>query len=86
MPLFRYIGVQKNPGYTLAALANAGFNPDEPRLPAGQPCGGQWTSGDEKTAATDDDDDNSPKTIGRAAKETAGAFLSALGGLLRGIP
>ena len=43
--LFRYIGVQKYPGYTFAALANEGFNPDEPRLPAGQPGGGQWTSG-----------------------------------------
>jgi hypothetical protein len=40
--LFRYIGVQKYPGYTVALLANAGFNPDEPRLPAGQPGGGQW--------------------------------------------
>ncbi len=43
--LFRYIGVQNFPGYTLALLANAGFNPDEPRLPAGQPGGGQWTAG-----------------------------------------
>jgi hypothetical protein len=43
--LFRYIGVQKYPGYTLAILANSGFNPDEPRLPAGQPGGGQWTDG-----------------------------------------
>lgn len=42
--LFRYIGVQKYPGYTLAALANAGFNPDESRLPAGQPGGGQWAA------------------------------------------
>jgi hypothetical protein len=34
-------------GTTTAAksLANAGFNADEPRLPAGQPGGGQWTSG-----------------------------------------
>jgi hypothetical protein len=43
--LFRYVGVQKYPSYSLALLANAGFNPDEPRLPAGQPGGGQWTSG-----------------------------------------
>jgi hypothetical protein len=42
--LFRYIGVQKYPGYSPALLANAGFNPDEPRLPGGQPGGGRWTS------------------------------------------
>jgi hypothetical protein len=27
------------------ALINAGFNPDQPRVPAGSPDGGQWTSG-----------------------------------------
>jgi len=42
--LFRYIGVQKSPGSTLSLLANAGFDPSESRLPAGQPRGGQWTS------------------------------------------
>jgi hypothetical protein len=26
-------------------LRKAGFNPDEPRVPAGNPDGGQWTSG-----------------------------------------
>jgi hypothetical protein len=40
--LFRYIGVQKHPG---DSLANAGFNPNEPRVPAHQPGGGQWTTG-----------------------------------------
>jgi hypothetical protein len=30
----------------LAALRKAGFNPDEPRLPAGEPGGGEWTTGD----------------------------------------
>jgi hypothetical protein len=49
--LFRYIGVQKCPGYTLATLANSGFNPDEPRVPAGQPGGGQWTSGGAQSGA-----------------------------------
>ncbi len=28
------------------SFANAGYNPDEPRMPAGQPGGGRWTSGD----------------------------------------
>jgi hypothetical protein len=41
MALFRYIGVQGSRSYP---LANAGYNPDEPRLPAGQHGGGQWTS------------------------------------------
>jgi len=42
MAIFRYIGVQK---YRSRLLANAGYNDDEPRLPAGQPGGGQWTAG-----------------------------------------
>jgi len=41
MALFRYIGVQKHPSYP---LANQGYNPNEPRLPAGQSGGGQWTT------------------------------------------
>ena len=45
MSLFRYIGVQKSPGYSVNLLANVNFNSNEPRLPAGQPGGGQWTSG-----------------------------------------
>ena len=32
------------------AFANAGYNQDEPRLPAGQPGGGRWTSGDAAAA------------------------------------
>jgi len=40
MAIFRYIGVQGRRSYS---LANAGYNDDEPRLPAGQPGGGQWT-------------------------------------------
>ena len=34
----------------LAPLAKADFNPDEPRLPAGQPGGGEWTTGGEAEA------------------------------------
>jgi len=41
MVFFRYTGV---PGHRSYPLANAGFDPNEPRLPAGQPGGGQWTS------------------------------------------
>ena len=39
---FRYIGIQKYPGYS---LANAGFNSEEPRRPGGQTGGGRWTKG-----------------------------------------
>jgi hypothetical protein len=43
MAVFRYIGFRN---YCRSKpLANVGFNPDEPRLPAGQPGGGQWTTG-----------------------------------------
>ena len=41
MAIFRYIGVQKCPSYP---LANQVYNPDEARVPAGQPGGGQWTN------------------------------------------
>ena len=41
MATFRYIGIQ---GHRSLSLANAGFDPDEPRMPAGQPGGGQWTT------------------------------------------
>jgi hypothetical protein len=40
--IFRYVGVQKHPSH---ALANAGYNPNEPRIPKGQHGGGQWTTG-----------------------------------------
>jgi len=35
----------------LAPLAKAGFNPDEPRIPAGRPGGGEWTTGEDAGAA-----------------------------------
>jgi len=80
-------------------LANQGYNPNEPRLPAGQPGGGQWTSapstvilpgGNRWTGpaagapAKDANHDYTSKTLGKAAKETAEAFLSGLASLLRG--
>jgi hypothetical protein len=43
MAIFRYIGFRNY--YRKEPLANAGFNPDESRIPAGQPAGGQWTTG-----------------------------------------
>jgi hypothetical protein len=43
MAVFRYIGFWNY--YRSKPLANVGFNPDEPRIPAGQAGGGQWTTG-----------------------------------------
>jgi hypothetical protein len=40
---FRYVGFWNY--YSSKSLVNAGYNPSEPRLPGGQPGGGQWTSG-----------------------------------------
>jgi hypothetical protein len=42
MTAFRYVGFWNY--YRSKSLANAGFNADEPRLPAGQKGGGQWTA------------------------------------------
>ena len=38
----------------IAPLAKAGFNPDEPRIPAGEPGGGEWTTGGDASAAEAD--------------------------------
>ncbi|HEX4085586.1 MAG TPA: hypothetical protein VHY22_11790, partial [Chthoniobacteraceae bacterium] len=43
MIAFRYVGFWNF--YRSKSLANAGFNPAEARISAGQPGGGQWTSG-----------------------------------------
>ena len=43
MAVFRYIGARRYPS---RHLANAGYDPNEPRLPAGQTGGGQWTDTD----------------------------------------
>lgn len=36
----------------LAPLLKAGFNPDEPRIPKGEPGAGQWTNGEDSGADT----------------------------------
>ncbi len=50
MIVFRYIGVQVT-GKRSSVFANAGFDSNEPRIPAGQSGGGQWTSGMAPSAA-----------------------------------
>ena len=52
MIAFRYVGFWNY--YRSKALANAGFDPNETRLPAGQSGGGQWTNGDATAAARAD--------------------------------
>ena len=54
----------------LSGLAKAGFNPDEPRVPKGDPHGGEWTDGGGSAVALDD------LTI---APDTAPASDGALG-------
>jgi hypothetical protein len=41
MAVFRYIGFRNY--YRSKPLANVGYSPDEPRIPAGQSGGGRWT-------------------------------------------
>jgi hypothetical protein len=38
----------------LVAFARAGFNPDEPRIPKGDPNGGEWTSGNSEAVLGSD--------------------------------
>jgi len=49
MAAFRYVGFWNY--YRSKNLANAGFNPAEVRIPAGQTGGGQWTAGGTETRA-----------------------------------
>jgi hypothetical protein len=37
----------------LAPLLKAGFNPDEPRIPKGEPGAGQWTNGGENASTAE---------------------------------
>ncbi len=48
----------------LADLRKAGFNPDEPRVPAGQPGGGEWTTGGDGEGADGGDSGNGNWTDG----------------------
>jgi hypothetical protein len=56
----------------LAPLAKANFNPDEPRIPAGEPGGGEWTTGGEAEAA--------PASELRDSKEPPAAASPLVGG------
>jgi hypothetical protein len=47
-----------------AIALKAGFNPDQPRVPAGNPDGGQWTSGGGGDSATDFSDARKRPGIG----------------------
>jgi hypothetical protein len=53
----------------IATLTKAGFNPDEPRIPAGQPGGGEWTTGESGS-------DSSPNTASTSALLYSGEVSS----------
>jgi hypothetical protein len=54
-------GSADDDGGDYSASGNSHYNPDEPRIPAGQPGGGQWTTGD---GTATDSDTNTITTIG----------------------
>src|SRR5579884_2135290 len=65
----------------LARAIKGGFNPDQPRVPAGQPDGGQWTS---DTGATYElvgtrpiSSQNTVHDVGGEADVSVGSILSA---------
>ena len=70
----------------IAALAKAGFDPDEPRIPAGEHDGGEWTTGgggstaegntaaDATLDANDDGGDNTPAITWQLRTPDTGSF------------
>jgi hypothetical protein len=69
-----------------APVLKAGFDPDEPRLPGGQPGGGEWTSaggasGDD-ASGSGDKDDTTPSVVGMtvAGEAAAGSLLGDIDG------
>jgi hypothetical protein len=48
----------------------AGYHPDQPRVPAGSPDGGQWTSGDIASEGTSSDSSAEPETQASNATRT----------------
>jgi len=81
MAIFRHIGVQRHRSYP---LANEGYNDAEPRLPAGQPGGGQWTSGGASPAAPSKPRDMTMELDPPIASNPISESLELLG--LAGIP
>jgi hypothetical protein len=74
MTAFRYVGFWNY--YRSKTLANAGFNPSEPRTSAGQPGGGQWTTGGAQSAKGHLG--MAPSTVGLSAGDQRTAFSAEI--------
>src|SRR5215472_13247518 len=67
---------------SIATLTKSGFDPDEPRIPAGQPRGGEWTTGgngsggSDNSGASPDSGDISARPSGERAAPPATASRS----------
>jgi len=73
MAAFRYVGFWNY--YRSKPLANAGFNPAEARIPAGQAGGGQWTAGGAGGAQNSNGQlKMAPSTVGLSAGDQGTAF------------
>ena len=73
MTVFRYVGFWNY--YRTKPVANVGFDPDEPRIAAGQPGGGQWTSGSAGGAQSGKGQlAMAPSTVGLSAGDQQTAF------------
>jgi hypothetical protein len=65
-----------------APLIKANFNPGEARTPAGQPGGGQWTSGGESTGTAQTGPSDSSPLLGAAIGAVVSDAITAAGSLL----
>jgi hypothetical protein len=65
-----------------APMIKASYNPDEPRVPAGNPDGGQWTGGGEGGGAPHSSAGGSSSLLGAAVEAVASDAIAAAGSLL----
>ncbi len=66
----------------LAAIASLRkYNPDEPRVPAGNPDGGQWTGDSDDDDGDDGDDDSDDDSDDGAESDETGVQIAAVGDL-----
>jgi hypothetical protein len=65
-----------------APMIKASYNPDEPRVPAGNPGGGQWTSGGEGGGTAHSSAGGSSSLLGAAIEAVASDPITAAGSLL----
>lgn len=66
---------------TIPSLTKAGFNPDEPRIPTGEPGGGEWTTGGYAPGVNDGSADTAPMSALRYVGELdASPAIALVGG------